>query len=481
MKTLKKVLLGLVCTSLLAGCSKSDWPGDDPANEELKAATADVAIIPVGQPSGGDDTEAFKAAFAAAQLAGPGAVVLMEAGEYHLGFLEVYDFVGSFMGAGKDKTLVTAMNNLDGQAMKARNMQPDLIKFVGGEVTISNFTIQTPPGKLLITGSAQGNIRSFFAFTANNASYEPFNEERSVNAVVDQVCLKGQVLEGGPGYTQGHNCHIGVRTGWDILSGSNVPRAKVNLTITNSEFNTFTYALALAGTRNGRLIIGEKNNGNIFKDNDLSVAVWETRHTEVRIEGNTVNVPAFAYGMDLDDEAWYGILQKEPESEPTVFNVQNNEFNLAHSEYALYLQNRRHRQYPDEVPVTYQVKNNMFNMTDGYEWAILSYFTDGAVIRNNQFNGHGDLALYLVNYSKNGLVLGNNFSTATWGTGVAYLTASTRNWTFVGGDLGESIINAGTNNLITGFNVNQSEVPFGETIVDNMQDIKDVLKSLKGK
>lgn len=164
MKTLKRLLLGLVCTSLLAGCSKSDWPGGDPVNDDLKAATADVIIIPVGQPSGGDDTEAFKAAFAAAQLAGPGAVVLMEAGEYHLGFLEVYDFVGSFMGAGKDKTLVTAMNNLDGQAMKARNMQPDLVKFVGGEVTISNFTIQTPPWKTIDNRISSREHQEFLCF-----------------------------------------------------------------------------------------------------------------------------------------------------------------------------------------------------------------------------------------------------------------------------------------------------------------------------
>jgi hypothetical protein len=481
MKNLKRVLLGLVCTSLLAGCSKSDWPGDDPVNDDLKAATADVIIIPVGQPSGGDDTEAFKAAFAAAQLAGPGAVVLMEAGEYHLGFLEVYDFVGSFMGAGMDETIITVMNHMDGQSVLDRNLLVDLIKFVGGDVLMSNFTLQTPEGKLTDTGLPAGNIKSLVALTTGNPGYEFNNEERSIRAVIDQVRFVGHELEGGPGYTKGHNCNMGVRAGYDCLSGSDVSRAKIDVKITNSEFYTFTYALALAGTRNGRLIIGEKNNGNIFNDNDLSVAVWETRHTEVRIEGNTVNVPAFAYGMDLDDQAWYGILKKEPESEPTVFNVQNNEFNLAHSEYALYLQNMRHRQYPDEVPVTFQVKNNLFNMTDGYEWALLSYYTTGVVIRNNQFRGYGDLGLYLVNYSENGLVLGNNFSTATWGTGVAYLTASTRNWTFVGGDLGESIINAGTKNLITGFNVNQSEVPFGETIVDNMQDIKDVLKSLKGK
>jgi len=483
MKNWNIFFLGLMCTVLIASCNKDDWqPVNDQSNVNKNAALVDVTVIPVGLPSGGDDTEAFKAAFAAAELAGPGAVVLMEEGEYHLGFLEVRDFVGSFKGAGKDKTIITVMNHMDGQAVLDNNLMPDLVKFVGGNVQMSHFTLQTPEGTLTDTGLPAGNIKCLVALTSGNATYEFNNEERSIKAVIDQVRFKGHELEGGPGYTKGHNCNMGLRAGYDCLSGSewSVSRAKIDVKVTNSDFETFVYALTLEGTKNGRLIVGEKNSGNTFSDNDQCGGFWESRHMEIRVEGNTYNIIPFGYGVDMDDAPWYRILKKEPETAQTLFCAQSNVFNLNHSEYALFLRNRWSYFDPEGVPVAYLIKNNRFNMTDGYEWAILSYYTDGAVIRNNQFSGHGDRALHVINYSKNGLVLGNNFSKATWESGVAFLSASTKNWTFVGGNLGETATNLGTNNIFTGFNVSQSEDPLGQTIVDNLQDIKEIIKSLKG-
>lgn len=480
MKTLKILYLGLACAGLIAGCNKSDWPGEILTNTDLKSVPVDATIISVGQPSGGDDTEAFKTAFAAAELVGPGAIVLMEEGEYHLGFIEVRDFVGSFIGAGKDKTIITVMNHMDGQAVLDKNLLPDLVKFVGGDIYLSNFTLRTPEGKLTDTGLPAGNIKCLVALTSGNATYELTNEDRSIKAVIEQVRFKGHELEGGPGYTKGHNCNVGLRAGYDCRSGSkgSVPRAKINVKVTNSEFETFIYALILEGTKNGRLIVGEKNNGNTFNDNDQSGGVWECRHMEVRVEGNTLDVPAFGYGMDLDDWAWYGILKQEPESEQTVFLVKNNVFNLNHSEYALFLRNYRQWKYPGEIPVLYEISNNLITMKDGYKYSLLSSYTKGAVIRNNRFRGHGDMALYIVNYSENGLVLGNNFSTAQLNSS-AYLTKSTKNWTFVGGDLGETATNLGTNNIFTGFNVNQSADPFGQTIRDNLEEMNDAVKVLK--
>jgi len=477
MKNLKIFFLGLACAGIMAGCSKSDRPEEELIKDGLKSAPVDITFIPVGQPSGGDDTEAFKAAFAAADMAGPGAVVLMEEGEYHLGFIEVYDFFGSFMGAGKDKTIITAMNHMDGQAVLDRNLMPDLVKFVGGYVLMSNFTLQTPAGKLTDNGLSAGNIKCLLALTAGNAVYELNDEGRSIKAVIDHVSFKGHELEGGPGYTKGHNCNMGVRAGFDCRSGANVPRAKIDIKVTNSEFETFIYALTLEGTKNGRLIIGEKNNGNTFSDNDQAGGIWESRHMEVRVEGNTYNVPASSYGIDLDDYPWYGILKNEPESEQTLFIVQNNVFNLVHSKYALYIRNIRHMRFPDEIPVLYQVKNNQFNMTERNEKALLSYYTKDMVIRNNKFRGQGDQALYFVNYSEGGLVLGNNFSKAELNTCV-YLSESTKNWTIVGGDLGESVTNLGTNNIITGMNVNTSDVPLGQTIVDNLETMKEALHNM---
>ena len=57
----------------------------------------------------------------------------------------------------------------------------------------------------------------------------------------------------------------------------------------------------------------------------------------------------------------------------------------------------------------------------------------------------------------------------------------TRNWSVVGGNLVENIINEGENNLISGFNNNASDVPFGQTIVDNLQEMKSPMHDLKNR
>jgi hypothetical protein len=56
----------------------------------------------------------------------------------------------------------------------------------------------------------------------------------------------------------------------------------------------------------------------------------------------------------------------------------------------------------------------------------------------------------------------------------------TLNWTIVGGNLGESVLDFGENNMISGFNNNTSEVPFGQTTVDNLKEIRGPLHDLNG-
>ena len=105
----------------------------------------------------------------------------------------------------------------------------------------------------------------------------------------------------------------------------------------------------------------------------------------------------------------------------------------------------------------------------------------GMVIRNNQFAGEGQYGVLVraTNTSalnKNGLMLGNDLSDATFSMASVYLDANTRNWTIVGGNLGETIVdltNGAGNHLITGMNVNTSEIPFGQTIVDNFEDMRE--------
>jgi hypothetical protein len=118
-------------------------------------------------------------------------------------------------------------------------------------------------------------------------------------------------------------------------------------------------------------------------------------------------------------------------------------------------------------------------MTDGYPWAVYGVRTKGMVIRNNQFSGYGDMALVLTT-SENGLILGNNFSTAEFSSAAVYLMSTTKDWTVVGGSIADQVIDLGTNNIITGFNVNNSEAPFGQSIVDNLKTMKEAMHELKG-
>lgn len=480
---MKKFLFVIVSVVLLLSCSR-DNNDEYFSGPDLKAKKVTGEVFIVG-PNGIDDTPALCQAFEEAKAAGPGSVVQLVEGEYHVGYMEIFDFYGSLMGAGKDKTLITIMPGMNLDEVFARHVIHSQVKFIGGDVHLSHFTMQTPEGQISVGWPYKGHIYSLLNFSSFSAIYELGNESRSINVVIDNVNFRGHILEGGPGYVKGYNCMIAVRAGFDCFpntwSGPPVPREKIDFKITNCEFDTFCYGLGLEGMKDSRLIIGEKDNGNIFNNLDVLGGVWEFRNTEVSIEGNTFNIPAFSSGLYLDDYAYYAILKNEPSGKATVFNVQNNNFNMTHSEFALYLRNLRTRTNPLEPATLYQVKNNLFNMTDGYEWGIISLYTKGVVIRNNRFTGHGDLALYLVNYSQNGLVLGNNFSTAEFGWAVAYLTASTRDWTFVGGNIGDKVIDNGTNNIITGFSVNYDEAPFGEAIVDNLKDMREAVKSLRDK
>lgn len=480
MKTQKLIFLIFACLGFLFSCNQYELPDDDLTGIDLKKASAPAVFMV--EPNGDDDTPALMLAFEDAKAAGPGSVVQLCEGEYHVGYMEIRDLFGALKGAGKDKTIITVLPDLNLDELFAQNLFHCMVKFIGGDVHLSCFTMQTPPGKLTeSTGWPNMHLNSLLNFSAFSANYEPGNESRSINVVIDNVNFRGQFLEGGPGYVNHYNCFIGVRAGFDYFPpyavlANPLPREKIDIKITNCEFNTFVYGLVLNGMKNSRVIIGENNEGNIFNNLDQQGGIWESRNTLVSIEGNTFYIPESSYGLDLDDWPWYKVLKDEPSEKATVFHVQNNRFNMAHSEYALFLRNRRTRTNPEEPAAIYQVKNNMFNMADGYEWGILGINTQGMVVRNNKFTGHGDLALYLAYSSQGGLVLGNNFSTAEFETGVAKLDQSTSDWTFVGGNFTDKVIDLGTNNVFTGMNVSTSDVPLGQSVSEKIVPMNHLLK-----
>lgn len=491
MKTLKKILFLTTAVVLLFSCSKTD--NDEPFSAiglKAKKVTHEVFVV---NPGGIDDTPALCQAFEDAKAAGPGSVVQLIEGEYHVGYMEIYDFYGSLMGAGKDKTIITVLPGMDLDALFAQHLIHSMVKFVGGDVHLSHFTMQTPPGLLSVGGPGWGHIYSLINFSSFNSVYESGNENRSINAVIDNVCFKGQrVEEGGyPGYVEGffYNSVMGVRAGFDYFSpyvapDPLLPREKINLKITNSDFDTFCYGLGIEGIKNSKIIVGEVNRGNYFINCDQQGGIWEFRDMEILVEGNIFNV--YKNGFDQDNYPWYACFRYEPSTKATISNCHHNMFNLMHAEYGLWFTDVCRITEPEGVPVAYNIKNNLFEMHDAYDWGIRSRLTKGMVIRNNRFCGTGGMAIsvespyfeYYGVYNEEGLILGNNFSTAQFDMCAVWLRPDTRNWTVVGGNIKDQVWNDGVGNIITGVNVSSSDKPLGRSIKDKLPPMNQLIHEL---
>jgi hypothetical protein len=170
----------------------------------------------------------------------------------------------------------------------------------------------------------------------------------------------------------------------------------------------------------------------------------------------------------------------------TLINIERNEFNVAYCGIRIF-DGRRAMESGENMPVLVQLKNNLINLPDGASMGVNIFNLKDAVIRNNRFNGSSQFGVRVRTrpsngtiYNENGLLLGNNFSNTAFSVASVFLEPYTRNWTIVGGNLGESIIDLGENNIITGFNMLDSEDPFGQIIVDNLEEWREAMRVAHG-
>jgi hypothetical protein len=459
MKTLKKILFLTVTAGLLFSCSKTDLDEDylneDSSGTDLKSAMCPSKVVFV-TPSGGDDAENLKVAFAEAAAYGRGGVVQLAIGEYKLSHLDVYDFYGSLKGMGKTQTIISVLPGIISfDECVAKKTVPCIMRFVGGDVRLSDFTIRTPPGPV----SVGGYIYSIINFSSFTQDYETGNQNRMINAVVDNVRVIGQFDEGG-GYG-GYNSAMGVRAGFDFFPvweepATKQPREKMNFTIINSDFENFSYALVVEGFKNSKVVIGKINKGNHFINCHQAGGIWEERDNEIVVEGNFFDITEA--GLDLDNTPWYSCFNNEPSIKGTVSKLRFNTFKLKGGWYGFWLADPSRATGPG-APASIMVSDNRFIMEEAGWTCIVGYLLKGTVIKNNRFSGLGYQGICLDDradywwfatdglYNENGFILGNNFSSANFDDCAIYLSEETKNWTIVAGET-ESITDLGTGNKI---------------------------------
>ena len=471
MKT-KIIFLIFTCFALLMGCSNEEALDIQQGEINQKKATkSEVFIV---EPTGIDDTENLKNAFDDAMAAGPGAVVQLTEGKYFIDLIETREFHGTLKGEGKGKTIISTIADLSVNEFLDQNLDVVLLNFVGGDICVRDLTIHTPQGPL-----SSGNIDYLFGqlgFCAITAQYIAENEH--INAVVDKVefITQGYIYTG-----------LLVESGfWDAIPGG-VPLADIDISVTNSSFSGpyWGYGALLMEIREGNIVVGSKANGNIFDNCDLGI--WHNVNINATVHSNTFTRKAGWFSLQVINGPWREDLSQSSQTFQSVCNIEKNTFNVSESVGAVLINDNRRFLPSYETPMLVQVKNNKFHTEVNSFTGMGGLNLSGAVIRNNKFTGEAEFGVRIFSQwpegliSENGLLLGNNFSNTEYSLTTVLLGNGTRNWTIVGGNLGELVWDFGENNIITGFNNNTSEAHLGQTIVDNLEEMRTALKNLDGK
>jgi hypothetical protein len=469
MKTIKSLFLFFAGLCFLVACNKDEpltLPGPDLQSSNLSCGK----VYKIQPTKGTDITAELQAAFDAAVLDPPGSVIELPEGEFDVGLIEVHEFNGSFVGAGKGKTIITSKTGLNAGIFVDEGSNWFLIKFIGGNIKMSEMTIQTPPGPLCDDGNT---IMGLLLFSDFGPQYE--SETDQIKAVVNNVELIGQ-----PCWDTWYNAPYALsacndNNYWWGYSG--LPHSKIDITVTNCIFDTFFEGAYIFGA-DGKLTIGTKNNGNIFNNCYQPIAFYEDINSEINAVSNTLNI--ITYGLDIDNKP-YGSFDDELQYKATTCNIENNKFNIGY--FALWLHDHRIVSYPGEIPMLIKVKNNQFNLLAKESWGGEMIEGVNAVFSNNKFTGAGIFGFYadalngMNVWSENCLFLGNNFSTASFSEEALSLGSFTKNFTVVGSGNNAVIVNNGENNIITGMKIKKSPNPMGQTIVDNLRKIKEEMGS----
>jgi hypothetical protein len=486
MKTFKRLLFFIAGICLLIACSK-DEPAVMPVYKLQNDALACGKVFKVEPTKGTDITENLKQAFADAKAAGPGSVVQLPKGNFELGFIEIHEFFGSFVGAGKGKTIITAKTGLDCEAIWGIGQFPFLIKFVGGDIKMNNMTLQTPPGEITSTG---GDFWGLLLFADYSFNFEP--KKCYIKALVDNVEFIGH-----PGGW--YNCWYALQAAQDDNLSSPFKRSHIDMTVTNCTFDTFAWGTNMSYIKEGKLVVGTTNNGddrtnsnkegehgdrtpnngNVYTNCYEDVSFFDDINVDISVAGNIFNIPAgWTDGLDVDNYPYGQELQTKS---PQV-NVEGNIFNNAGENLGIWIHDHQHALYPeDNLPMLILIRKNQFNMNNvnGAGGCMYIRETKNTLVCNNKFSGTGMFAIYVDafwpgTYNENGLIRGNNFSHATYTWTPIYLDTFTKNWTVECGELiKEAIIDLGVNNRIIGTNVKNFDDHHEHNIIGNHHSDKE--------
>jgi hypothetical protein len=459
----------IACTLLmllLGTCTKDESPLQTAADDvSLKAAHGSIIVV-TPSPTG-DDTQSLIDAFEQAKTEGTGTVVQLVEGEYHIGYILVEDFNGTFKGAGMGKSVIIPLPDLPYLDLYALNLSSELLKFLRGNVTVSNMSFRNLEGEPCVGD----DLWTFLSFHDYMITELPDNvpEDHHVTGVVDHVeftaCL------GPSGWTQ-YSVQNAVACGPDFGWAYDLPNSRADITITNCTMKNLGWAFGNLGIDQGRLVF--KNNGPVITDG--GILLTDNIGGSSLISGNEFFTPAWGGCISVLDAMYNFNTFKY--SDGCQYEISGNTFHATDAWSVIVIANDRKGQgiIDPENPVAVLIKSNWFDLQGDVWCAIWNWITDDAIIRNNRFTGTAKSAIYVDERTQNSLMQANNFSNLVcsendfFGLGPGYniLLLGSNNTVVGGGNNSTTVLNLGLNNKITGAKFdNEAAGPLGQTIADN--------------
>jgi hypothetical protein len=453
-------------------------------------------------PSGGDDTKNLQYAFDQAVRVGPGGTVALTAGQFYCNNIVVTGFDGTFRGAGKGVTRIDTLRGLNPNAPPLGNPIdfPSLFVFVGGNVRISDMTIEITP---FWTTVAYGKQAFGFDMYLTDAMIRI--DGRYANSLVERVQFIGHEGPGYYGSSVRDNVHTGLRicdladfkSSWGIHVG---PTTGTHI-VRQCEFTRFTEAVTFFGLSNGRALVGGSvADANTFVDTGIM-----TRNIEGSVVEISYNNMFSISGSGTTGVFCYNDIKPQEKAMPVSLITSPSQVFISHNtiEYlegawtfmgdVIYLDDdgpsiKRFLNLKDEVVWSMQavVSNNKIYL-DFPVAGIYGFGVQDAVVTGNTISGAGIAGVSVapgpygyygwLETCSHWTLSGNNFENFDAEVAQVWLGPFSDHCTVVGGGK-DNVWDQGKDNLLVGVNNMGSGVSVGDEVSDAMAKKHDFMKSL---
>jgi len=456
MKKINYVLLLLAIVAV--SCSKDGMLTNERLIDQqlIKTCAKQVNVFKVS-PNGTDDTQSILDAFALARAAGPGSTVQLSAGIFRIGMIEIADFSGSFNGAGKCKTIITNLPNLpQADVFNGGQKYPSLIKFSGGNLSMSDMTIKLAYGPCVDPAvDPIGDLYCILYLTSTDYNAENTDYSNTfIKASIDNVDFIAG-YDWGTGFAplvpSMYNVWSAIMFGIDSQWGSKPGLTLGDFSVTHCRFeNEMLAGVWLWGA--------EKDTKAFFANNSFSgcpmqILLASCMGSEIRIMNNIFDNGEYC-DLFIDNYNWLN-LGSGFLTQSAHFTVTGNTFRSPAGVTSLYMNDARRPLFPDEgFPQKLDVTDNNFTTGDG-GIAIQSLNNIGARIGYNRFSGTGKYGIMAdgtdipATYGERISILGNNFTMAQYSDAGIYLGPYTKDCKVVGISA-DNVIDNGVNNSVIG-------------------------------